>query len=1009
MSISGNITNNGTWTNSYTDLRTTQTREIETTNPIGNTVTLYDDFTISNSPVFSGNLNFNGHILNIESPNQITMAGVGNASEITGGGDITLTGHMNGSLDANDSKIYIKGAFSGTATSTNETIFEGGSVSGNGFTLNSDATIQGTSTVLLYGDGTINGSLTIDANSTLKNYHQVEYVTLTVNGDVVNNGTITDDKYGYWYAALTMSISGNITNNGTWTNSYTHITWPVYFGATSYLLNISSDIDNWPSPAVVNNTFYNVSNLINNSNYWRVRADLGNGLYSPWSDVGGINADLFSGFTFSNIDSSSQMATKPINLTINAININGDPYDYNGTVNLSASNNGTTTPSSITMTDGTWTGTTSIAIFGDNVTLTATGNGGSGTSNTFNLKKKPVIIVPGIAGSRLKASTTDAEIWPNLDEMVLPGDDYLDELILNNNGWPTTSSVVTTGDIIREITIVSPIYNIHFFDNLIDLLEDNGYVENDNLVENNNLFVFPYDWRLDVAYTADNSFREKIESIKNQTGAEEVDIIAHSMGGLVAKKYIQDYGHGSVDKFIDIATPHLGSPKAAKTMLYGDNFDIPILNQNKVKEISRNFSSMYQLLPSPNYHHASSTIFSSYINDVYDADNDSVTGYLDYDDSIDFLNHFTNLNLTSSNNTLHSEIDDFDPNDYNVKAYNIVGCHNPTIGWVDIINKYGTSTHEYGLHYITGDGTVPLESARALDNTIGTYYNSTEDDGATHSHMPSFDGNRQLINAILNSTSSTVSFDFSPYANLRQDDSYCTPLNGWEVSYHSPIALHIYDEQGRHIGPDANGNIEINIPGAAYDVIGDNKFAFVPKGHNYKVTGQATGLGHFNARIQAVQNGETISTAYYNEVPIKSLGTNIEINFADDKPNYEMKMDQIGDKVFKEKIKPSAILNAKESADRTKPETKAEISGRAIKLTSKDDNSKILKIEYSLDSGKTWNLYTKPIDISQLSGSTIQYKSTDRAGNVEIVTEQDVHINKDTRNINISGSRKLKF
>jgi len=50
------------------------------------------------------------------------------------------------------------------------------------------------------------------------------------------------------------------------------------------------------------------------------------------------------------------------------------------------------------------------------------------------------------------------------------------------------------------------------------------------------------------------------------------------------------------------------------------------------------------------------------------------------------------------------------------------------------------------------------------------------------------------------------------------------------------------------VGPDAQGNIEINIPGAAHDIIGDNKFAFVPKGHNYKIVGIATGLGHFNAR-----------------------------------------------------------------------------------------------------------------------------------------------------------------
>ena len=151
-----------------------------------------------------------------------------------------------------------------------------------------------------------------------------------------------------------------------------------------------------------------------------------------------------------------------------------------------------------------------------------------------------------------------------------------------------------------------------------------------------------------------------------------------------------------------------------------------------------------------------------------------------------------------------------------------------------------------------------------------------------------------------------------------------------------------------------------------------------------------------------------MSTAYYNNVPIKSLNTNIEIGFADKSPNYEMKMDQKGDKVFRERIKPDSILNAKESEDRIKPETRAEIFGQTIKLTSSDDNSKILKTEYSLDGGKTRNIYSKPIDITSLNMPSIQYKSVDRAGNEEIIKEQNIYINKDNKQI-LSSPRKIRF
>ncbi len=168
-------------------------------------------------------------------------------------------------------------------------------------------------------------------------------------------------------------------------------------------------------------------------------------------------------------------------------------------------------------------------------------------------------------------------------------------------------------------------------------------------------------------------------------------------------------------------------------------------------------------------------------------------------------------------------------------------------------------------------------------------------------------------------------------------------------------------------------------------------------------------MNYFNARVQDIQKGKTVSTAYYNEVPIKSMGTNIEIDIANGKPNYEMKIDQTGDKVFRDKVKPSATLNAKESDDRVRPETKAEIIDQTIKLTASDDNSKVLKTKYSLDSGKSWNLYIQPVSIGGIDKSAIQYKSIDRAGNEEIINEQTILIDKNTNKPNLSNLRKVRF
>lgn len=52
--------------------------------------------------------------------------------------------------------------------------------------------------------------------------------------------------------------------------------------------------------------------------------------------------------------------------------------------------------------------------------------------------------------------------------------------------------------------------------------------------------------------------RELIENIKFETGSEKVIIITHSMGGLVARKYVQIFGPQDVDRMILIASPNNG-------------------------------------------------------------------------------------------------------------------------------------------------------------------------------------------------------------------------------------------------------------------------------------------------------------------------------------------------------------------------------------------------------------------------------------------------------------------
>ncbi|MDP2708760.1 MAG: hypothetical protein Q8O93_01750, partial [bacterium] len=578
----------------------------------------------------------------------------------------------------------------------------------------------------------------------------------------------------------------------------------------------------------------------------------------------------------------------------------------------------------------------------------------------------PVIIVPGIMGSYLYSEGGNgSEVWPNVAKMLLPGDDsYLNELAMMANGYPDlNNSALKSTDIIRSIS------SNDYFQGLITELVNNGYEEGKNI------FVFPYDWRFDLNWSANgipysgyDSLKDKVEKIKAQTGAAKVNIIAHSMGGLVAKNYIKHYGSGSVDKFIDIGTPHLGAPGTFKTLMYGDDLDInvlgkSILNSETIKNIAQNFPSVYQLLPSRNYFDSNDSDYAYYIYDMYDLDNNGIKNRLDYAQSIEFMKNIGRNNyLLSSNDALHNDLDNYSPKTDGIKTYNIMGCGSPTIGQIFVLNKEKSGGYEYGLKYISGDGTVPLRSAEALAADDSYYVKSAE-----HSVLSGTDGVKQIVAAILKDT--IGSFSLQNYPAIASSSAGCT-LSGTQISFHSPIELNVYDENNNHVGPDVNGDIELGIAGAQYDNLDGNKFVFLPAGHNYRVVGRATDSGTFNARVQNIENGQYTQTIYYNEVPLNNAGAAVKLQITNGQLTGSMDIDQKSDQVFETKVELSAVLNQAEAADLIKPETGINISGTVgdsgyytsattvtLIATDNQGGSGILKIQYSLDNGLTWQNY----------------------------------------------------
>ena len=65
-----------------------------------------------------------------------------------------------------------------------------------------------------------------------------------------------------------------------------------------------------------------------------------------------------------------------------------------------------------------------------------------------------------------------------------------------------------------------------------------------------------------------------IEGVRALTGAQHVDVVAHSMGGLISRRYVKDEMPSSADSvpvvrhLVQMGTPNMGSPCADQMMEY---------------------------------------------------------------------------------------------------------------------------------------------------------------------------------------------------------------------------------------------------------------------------------------------------------------------------------------------------------------------------------------------------------------------------------------------------------
>jgi pimeloyl-ACP methyl ester carboxylesterase len=222
----------------------------------------------------------------------------------------------------------------------------------------------------------------------------------------------------------------------------------------------------------------------------------------------------------------------------------------------------------------------------------------------------PVILVPGLFGSKLRDRTTGVEVWPGPWNRILFSD-YRDiELKFD----PKTLEVLP--DNLEPYAIADHVLGQDFYGPIIETLAKyGGYARGTPGTPakpgERRYYVLAYDWRQDNV-THGRELDALIEQVRRDYGNPQlrVDIIAHSMGGLIARYYLRYgpvdvldgtpqlvtlYGTTRVRKLILLGAPNFGSASSLHAYLTGEQIGF----ERMPPELLATLPAGYQLFPHP--------------------------------------------------------------------------------------------------------------------------------------------------------------------------------------------------------------------------------------------------------------------------------------------------------------------------------------------------------------------------------------------------------------------------
>lgn len=235
------------------------------------------------------------------------------------------------------------------------------------------------------------------------------------------------------------------------------------------------------------------------------------------------------------------------------------------------------------------------------------------------------------------------------------------------------------------------------------------------------MLLASYDWRLSNRYNGQRLGRlvspvlERLRSLGGEHAHSRVVFICHSMGGLVARWYIEMCGGAEITrKLITIGTPWRGAAMAVDKLVNGIAPKFSSISDG-ITEFSRSLPSLYQLLPE----YAAVLSGSEYrkLNEI------DLPKVLDQSRVADAFEFYDLLSEAETNR-----------NESTSMTHMIVGTRQPTITTITFSGEHAFPSKSFRDENDFGDGTVPLSGGVGLGQSM---------DSNLFVRVPDYHGNLQ--------------------------------------------------------------------------------------------------------------------------------------------------------------------------------------------------------------------------------------------------------------------------